>query len=75
MAAQKANLDKFYALVSDVKEGTKWTFTYIPGTGTIINQDGKDTGTIAGKDFADLLFSLWLGPKPPSDDLKKGLLG
>ncbi|MCC6128588.1 MAG: chalcone isomerase family protein [Acidobacteria bacterium] len=75
MGAQKANIDKFLALVKDVKDGTKWTFAYIPGTGTIINQDGKDTGTIEGKDFAEVLFSLWFGPKPPSDDLKNGMLG
>jgi hypothetical protein len=25
--------------------------------------------------FADAVFSIWLGPKPPSDDLKKGMLG
>jgi hypothetical protein len=74
-ATQKAAIDKFLALVKDVKDGTKWTFSYVPGTGTVVNQDGKDTGTIEGKDFAEVLFSLWLGPKPPSDDLKNGLLG
>jgi hypothetical protein len=26
-------------------------------------------------DFADAVFSIWLGAKPPSEDLKKGMLG
>jgi hypothetical protein len=31
--------------------------------------------TIPGKDFADALFSVWLGPKPVEDALKRALLG
>ncbi len=74
-AAQKANIEKFYGWVGDVKDGSEMTFTYVPGAGTTVNRDGKDVGTIEGKEFAEALFSLWLGPKPPSEDLKKGLLG
>ena len=74
-AAQKANVDKFLGWVADVKDGTKWAITYLPGKGTTLALEGKEAGTIEGKDFADLVFSLWLGPKPPSEDLKKGLLG
>ncbi len=74
-AAQKAALDQFYATVADVKDGSVTTYTYVPGTGTVVNLDGKDVATIEGKGFADVLFSIWLGPKPPSEDLQKGLLG
>jgi hypothetical protein len=28
-----------------------------------------------GKAFADALLAVWLGPKPPSEELKAGLLG
>ncbi len=74
-AAQKAGIDKFYSTVADVKEGSVTTYTYVPGAGTVVNRDGKDVATIEGKEFAEVLFSLWLGPKPPSEDLQKGLLG
>ena len=74
-AAQKAAVDKFYGTVADVKEGTVVTYTYAPGTGTVVNRDGKDVATIEGKEFAEALFAIWLGPKPPSEDLQKGLLG
>ncbi|HYN44239.1 MAG TPA: chalcone isomerase family protein, partial [Thermoanaerobaculia bacterium] len=74
-AAQKAGIEKFYSTVTDVKEGSVTTYTYAPGTGTAVNRDGKDVATIEGKEFAEVLFSLWLGPKPPSEDLQKGLLG
>ena len=74
-AAQKAGIDKLLATVADVKEGSVTTYTYVPGTGTVVNRAGKDVATIEGKDFAEVLFSLWLGPNPPSEDLQKGLLG
>ncbi len=72
---QKAAIEKMYGMVADVKDGSKLTFTYAPGAGTTVGRDGKDVGTIEGKEFADALFLLWMGPKPPSEDLKKGLLG
>ena len=74
-AAQKANIDKLYGTLSDVKDGEAMTFSYVPGTGTTVSKGDKTIGTIEGKDFAAALFALWLGPKPPSDDLKKGMLG
>ena len=42
--------------------------------------DVKEGGTLTfaylpGKGFADAVFAIWLGPKPPSEDLKKGMLG
>jgi hypothetical protein len=30
---------------------------------------------VEGKDFADALFSVWLGKDPADDDLKAGMLG
>ena len=35
----------------------------------------KAKGFCAGKEFADVIFALRLGPKPPSEDLKTGMLG
>lgn len=73
--AQKAGVEKLLATVADVKDGSVTTYIYAPGVGTVVNRDGKDVATIEGKEFAEVLFSLWLGPKPPSEDLQKGLLG
>lgn len=74
-AKQKAAIDKMIAAVPDLKDGETMAFTYLPGKGTMLNHGGKDLFSAEGKDFADAVFSLWLGPKPPSEDLKKGLLG
>jgi len=73
--AQKAAVDRMLALVPDVKEGETMSFVYVPGKGTTLFSGDKALGTFEGKDFADVVFLLWLGPKPPSEDLKKGMLG
>jgi Chalcone isomerase-like len=74
-AAQKAAFDKMLALVPDVKEGTTMTFAYLPGKGTTLLAGTKELGVFEGKGFADAVFSIWLGPKPPSEELKTGMLG
>lgn len=75
LPALKARLDKFCALWPAMKSGETATLTYIPGQGTKVTIKGKDVGIIEGKDFADAIFAVWLGPKPPNPELKQGLLG
>jgi hypothetical protein len=74
-AGQKAAFDKMLALVPDVKEGTTMTFAYLPGRGTTLSAGSKELGVFEGRGFADAVFAIWLGPKPPSEDLKTGMLG
>ncbi len=74
-AAQKAAIAKLYALIPDVKDGETLSLSYVPGAGTTVALGDKTLGVIEGKEFAEALFALWLGPKPPSEDLKKGMLG
>src|SRR5215470_20272872 len=74
-AAQKAAFDRMMALVPDVKESSTLTLVYVPGKGTTLSAGSKELGLFEGKGFADAVFAIWLGPKPPSDDLKKGMLG
>ncbi len=65
------------AMPADVKEGQVITVAYVPGTGTTVTVEGGPSSTIAGKDFADALFRVWLGPKPTDgglEDLKAALL-
>jgi len=73
--ALKSRIDKFNGMMTDVHAGEELDVTYIPGVGTKIRLIGQDTGTIEGKDFADALFSLWIGPHPVHEGLKQGMLG
>src|SRR5262245_50101970 len=74
-ATQRAAFDRMLTLVPNVKEGNTLTFTYLPGKGTALSAGNTELGIFEGKGFADAVFALWLGPKPPTEDLKKGMLG
>lgn len=75
MAPLKERLDRFLSGVPDLKEGQALSITYVPGKGTSITGAGGSEVTVPGKDFADAVFSAWLGKNPLDDDLKKRLLG
>jgi len=71
----QTDIDRFLGALEPVKEGDQMVFTYVPGSGTTFTLNGNDKATIAGPAFAQMLFSVWLGPKPPNAGLKKGILG
>jgi hypothetical protein len=75
MKTMKADIDRLLAALEPVKVGDQMVFTYVPGTGTTFAINGKEKLSIAGPAFAPVLFSVWLGPKPPNAGLKKGMLG
>jgi hypothetical protein len=64
-----------YSLYRDVKPRDRYSFTYIPGIGSRIALNGKVLGTINGLDFSNAMLSIWLGPNPLDQTLKKALLG
>lgn len=75
MPALKARLETVNAAIPDLKKGDELTITYIPGKGTRVQSKGGQDLSVEGKDFADALFSVWLGKEPVDDDLKDGMLG
>lgn len=70
----QVQIDRFLTLVKDVKKGDRVTFMYEPGKGSTVTL-ADETQIFEGKDFADAFLLLYVGPKPPREDLKKGLLG
>jgi hypothetical protein len=74
MPALQPRLDQLAAAVPDLKKGDVLSLTYIPEKGVVVGGAAKET-IIPGKDFADALFSVWLGPDPVDGDLKRKLLG
>jgi len=75
MQTMKADIDRLLGALDAVKVGDQMVFTYVPGTGTTFTLNGQDKVTIAGPAFGQVIVSVWLGPKPPNADLKKGMLG
>lgn len=62
---------------AEFKEGQVLSLAYAPGKGLTIGIEGGVSQAFPGKDFADALFRIWLGPKPSDggvEDLKEALL-
>jgi Chalcone isomerase-like len=75
LPALQVRLDKFFEGVPALAEGQTLSLSYVPGKGTSVKATGGPEVTVPGKDFADALFSAWLGEDPLDDDLKQQLLG
>ena len=70
-----ARISSFQKLFPNVATGERISLTHVPGKGTAVAIQGADKGTIAGDDFAEALFSVWLGARPIQEDVKNDLLG
>jgi hypothetical protein len=75
MPALQERLNNFTASIPDVKKGDTLTLTYVPGKGTSVTSKTGQALSVQGKDFADALFSVWLGKHPVDGSLKDGMLG
>jgi len=73
MPALRSRLDLLESALPAPKKGDQLSFTYLPGVGTLLRSPVREL-TIPGKDFADALLSVWLGPKPISGSLKRELV-
>lgn len=74
--AKKAQtqIERFLTILRDVKKGDRVTLAYAPGKGSTLTLM-EERESFEGKDFADAFLLLYVGPKPPRKDVKKGLLG
>jgi len=62
--------------MEDMKKGQRIILTYVPGTGTTVEVNGKVKGTLGGKAVADAILNTWIGPNPgPGEDFKHDILG
>jgi chalcone isomerase-like protein len=69
------SIGKFTSLIGDVKNGDTMSFTSRPGAGVEVAVRDQVKGTIPGDEFSRTLFTVWFGPKPGDENLKRGMLG
>ena len=74
MPQLQERLDRFLKAVPDLHGGETIVITYLPGRGTIIKPGAAAEVELPGKDFADALFSVWLGKQPVDEDLRPEML-
>lgn len=73
--AANKRLQPFLSKLPPLNKGTELKLVYSPGHGVQLIANDKTLGTETDDHTANLLFKAWLGPKPPDEDLKAGLLG
>jgi hypothetical protein len=71
----KERIHRFTAALPQFKSGDSLTLSYRPQRGVEVSFGGKRLVEIPGRDFATVLFRIWLGSKPPNAGLRTGLLG
>lgn len=74
-AGLQARIARLNGWITDMDEGGRVAFTYVPGTGLTVEVNDVVEGTVEGFDFASAFLDIWLGDHPPNPGLKGGLLG
>ncbi|MCF7847597.1 MAG: chalcone isomerase family protein [Kiritimatiellales bacterium] len=75
-AAIQKLIEEFIAVFkAEIKKGDVYEMVYLPGQGTAVSKNGKPACTIAGMNFKQALFGIWLCDKPAQQSLKKEMLG
>jgi hypothetical protein len=75
-AEVKAGFKTLCSWMEPIPKGNRLVMTYVPGSGTAVEINGKTKGTLPGKATADAILATWIGPKPgPGEDFKNAVLG
>lgn len=69
-----ADVARFMAAVPAMRAGDRSTLAFGPGA-LAITINGRTVGTITDPVFASAVLATFIGPDPPTDRLKAGLLG
>ena len=73
--ALKPSIETLKSQIVDMEDGQVLSYAYDPSAGTVVTVNGKSGAPIEGADFAAALLTISIGPEPPNEDLKTGLLG
>ena len=75
-AEVKGSFKTLCSLMEPIPKGNRLVLTYVPGSGTTVEINGKVKGTLTGKATSDAILATWIGPKPgPGADFKAAVLG
>lgn len=72
----RARVEKFLAVFREkIEINDTYDLVYEPGRGVAVSRNGELHTLIAGLDFKQALFGIWLGQQPAQESLKEEMLG
>jgi hypothetical protein len=71
----KPLIDRLNSWMPRFNKGDTLAFIYVPGEGVAVEINQVRKGVLTDDDFARSLIAIWLGPKPPTGALQRGMLG
>lgn len=74
-AALQDEVDQLCGWMETMVSEDQAVFDYVPGQGTTVTVKGVSKGTIAGAPFMEALWRVYLGGSPPTEKLKRGMMG
>ncbi len=75
MQSLRDRLKVLYENYNDVKDGDRFSMSYVPGKGTTLYYNGKEKKTLPGVDFQQAYFGIWLSRTSVDEDFTQELLG
>lgn len=73
---QMVKMGEIFASIPSLKKGDTITTDWIPGSGMLIQVNGKPVGEILPDiNFFNAYLKIWLGDKPADSSLKQNMLG
>ena len=73
-AQRAAWLARMKQIFPDVKEGSRISGVFLPGSGARFYLDGKTLASVTDPEFALAFFAIWLDPGTSAKDLRTALL-
>ena len=71
----KSGLDQLNSWMVDLTKNDEMIFTSTPGKGLAVEVKGEQKGVIEDEPFSKAFWAIFLGQKPPTAQLKQGLVG
>lgn len=76
IGVQEGNVANFLrSFQGKFKRGDQILIEYNPDEGTVFVLNGKVLGRVIDPRFFSVLLNAWIGPKPPTEKFKRGILG
>jgi hypothetical protein len=75
LASLKIQLGELQAFITDMKKGESMGVIIWPDRIELMKSGRKIASVEVTKRFGEVLLASWLGPEPPNEELKVGMLG